>query len=114
MSYCYKDAIYYIFFIPLAHFSAVFNYSSVLFFYSFVHPTDVKLNFILPAFMSSLQQAMTVAPVVQTSSTMRICLPARSVVGYFLPFSYDRREQAGMHVPHFPVFAIYSYGFDFL
>ena len=57
------------------------------FFYSFVHPTDVKLNFILPAFMSSLQQAMTVAPVVQTSSTMRICLPARSVVGYFLPFS---------------------------
>lgn len=23
------------------------------FFYSFVHPTDVKLNFILPAFMSS-------------------------------------------------------------
>ena len=30
MSYCHKDAIYYIFFIPQAHFSAVFDYSSVL------------------------------------------------------------------------------------
>ena len=31
MSYCHKDAIYYIFFIPQARFSAVFDYSSVLF-----------------------------------------------------------------------------------
>lgn len=31
MSYCYKDAIYYIFFIPLARFSVIFDYSSVLF-----------------------------------------------------------------------------------
>lgn len=76
-----------IYFLYLKPIFLLFSTILQFFFYSFVHPTDVKLNFILPAFMSSWQQALTVAPVVQTSSTMRRCLPVRSVMGCFLPFS---------------------------
>ncbi len=43
----------------------------------------VMLNFILPAFCSSSQQEMRVAPVVQTSSTISRCFAGKIGDGVF-------------------------------